>query len=114
MAGSFVVGLGAGVVILLVVWTLVLVAWVQLSAHHSGLRSLITLLSILLTAILLLIPTADKLGAEEDKPTPATHPDLFSPLDAFEVGNQFTQDKDRHLLFDLFRCTTTCSSGKEF
>ncbi|OXA42569.1 transmembrane protein 218-like [Folsomia candida] len=84
MAGSFVVGLGAGVVILLVVWTVVLIAWVQLSAHQAGLRSLITGLSILITLVLLLIPTA-KEGGLERRDAVTKNPDLLAPIDAFQV-----------------------------
>lgn len=113
MAGSFVVGLGAGVVILLVVWTVVLIAWVQLSAHQAGLRSLITGLSILITLVLLLIPTA-KEGGLERRDAVTKNPDLLAPIDAFQVRYRQTASFQWHLIEGMFRFTTTCSSGRGF
>lgn len=81
MAGSSVVGLGVGVILLLILWTLTGIAWVQLSRKQGGLRVMITLLSLLLTVALFLIPTDDG----KSKRPGTISPDQLTPQDPYEV-----------------------------
>jgi hypothetical protein len=83
MAGSSVVGLGAGVILLLILWTLTAIAWAQLSQKQSGLRVIITFASALITGILFLIPTEDVSKKKEEI---LLDPDKITPEDEFEVS----------------------------
>ncbi len=103
MAGSFVVGLGAGVIILLILWTLVLIAWVQLSSQQARLRTIITTCVILITIILLLIPTADYQNDENVVDKSNKNPDLMSsPLDAFQVYDYMFIWKGKRVQLTIF------------
>jgi hypothetical protein len=56
MAGSQVIGLGAGTIILLVLWTVTAFIWVVLHRTQSALRYIVTLIASVTTLTLFLLP----------------------------------------------------------
>jgi len=83
MAGSNVIGVGAGVVILIIVWCITGLAWLQLSHKQTGLRFGITVFTLLTTAILMIIPTEDSVTFKQDGVP--IDPDKISPEHEFAV-----------------------------
>jgi len=66
MAGSVTIGLGAGVVIIFVLWTTTAFIWVALSRSQSSLRVLFTSISGIISFVLFVIPT-EKRDDRKDK-----------------------------------------------
>ncbi|CAL8111106.1 unnamed protein product [Orchesella dallaii] len=59
MAGANTIGLGLGVILLIVLWTITAFLWVLLSRSQTTLRIVVTTLALLLTFSLFLIPTSE-------------------------------------------------------
>lgn len=67
MSGSNTIGLGLGVVILIVLWTVTAFLWVLLSRSQTALRTAVTCLSVILTIGMFLIPTSDDTSSTQQE-----------------------------------------------